>query len=327
MKILLIVFALFNFLTSQEQVHRNGQSCTHYHTASDVSTGTFADARIAQSNVTQYQSAIVIAESQITNLVSDLAAKQPLNSNLTTFGGLTLTNDNLLQVKAGAWTPRTPAQLKTDLVLVKGDVGLGSVDNTSDVNKPVSTATQTALNLKADLASPTFTGTVTIPTAAFNDNTTKAASTAYVISQIPVYARVTGSNATTTGQTLVNVTGLSVALTTNAVYEFEAVLSVSTTAVTTGTEYGVNYSAAGATVEAQVKGSLTSASDQTVRLNALNTATVAYLTTSAQTGGILIKGIITTGANAGNLTIQHLKVTSGTSTVFINSYLKVTRIS
>jgi hypothetical protein len=32
------------------------------------------------------------------------------------------------------------ATLKTDLVLVKADVGLGNVDNTSDANKPVSTA-------------------------------------------------------------------------------------------------------------------------------------------------------------------------------------------
>lgn len=47
--------------------------------------------------------------------------------------------------------------------LTKGQVGLGNVDNTSDANKPVSTATQTALNLKANLASPTFTGTVTLP--------------------------------------------------------------------------------------------------------------------------------------------------------------------
>jgi hypothetical protein len=39
-------------------------------------------------------------------------------------------------------------------------VGLGNVDNTSDANKPVSTAAQTALDLKANLASPTFTGTV-----------------------------------------------------------------------------------------------------------------------------------------------------------------------
>ena len=34
------------------------------------------------------------------------------------------------------------------IVLGKADVGLGNVDNTSDVNKPVSTATQTALNGK-----------------------------------------------------------------------------------------------------------------------------------------------------------------------------------
>jgi len=44
--------------------------------------------------------------------------------------------------------------------LSKADVGLGNVNNTSDASKPVSTATQTALNLKANLASPTFTGTV-----------------------------------------------------------------------------------------------------------------------------------------------------------------------
>lgn len=38
------------------------------------------------------------------------------------------------------------------VTLVKGDVGLGNVDNTSDVNKPVSTAQQAALDGKADLA-------------------------------------------------------------------------------------------------------------------------------------------------------------------------------
>ena len=65
---------------------------------------------------------------------------------------------------------------KSDIVglgLTQSDIGLTNVDNTTDVNKPVSTATQTALNLKANsadvttslalkanLASPTFTGTV-----------------------------------------------------------------------------------------------------------------------------------------------------------------------
>jgi hypothetical protein len=48
--------------------------------------------------------------------------------------------------------------------LSKSSVGLDNVDNTSDLNKPISTATQTALNGKANLSGATFTGTVTIPT-------------------------------------------------------------------------------------------------------------------------------------------------------------------
>ena len=44
--------------------------------------------------------------------------------------------------------------------VTKAMVGLGSVDNTSDASKPVSTATASALAAKAPLASPTFTGTV-----------------------------------------------------------------------------------------------------------------------------------------------------------------------
>ncbi|QFG08695.1 minor tail protein [Arthrobacter phage Ingrid] len=51
---------------------------------------------------------------------------------------------------------------KTGVVtLVKADVGLSNVDNTSDASKPVSSATQTALNAKANSASPAFTGTPT----------------------------------------------------------------------------------------------------------------------------------------------------------------------
>jgi hypothetical protein len=55
--------------------------------------------------------------------------------------------------------------------LSKSDVGLLNVDNTSDANKPVSTATQTALNLKSNIASPTFTGTVTTPAIIISSET------------------------------------------------------------------------------------------------------------------------------------------------------------
>ena len=71
---------------------------------------------------------------------------------------------------------------KTGVVtLVKADVGLGSVDNTTDANKPISNAEQTALNLKAPLAAPAFTGVPTAPTAAVADNTTQLATTAYAL--------------------------------------------------------------------------------------------------------------------------------------------------
>lgn len=52
-------------------------------------------------------------------------------------------------------------QLNGNIVLDKDDVGLGAVDNTADLSKPVSTAVQDALNFKANSNNPTFTGTVT----------------------------------------------------------------------------------------------------------------------------------------------------------------------
>ena len=92
---------------------------------------------------------------------------------------------------------------KTGVVtLAKADVGLGNVDNTSDANKPVSTATQTALNgkantshghvisdvtnlqssldAKAGLASPAFTGTPTAPSAAAYADSAQIATTGNV---------------------------------------------------------------------------------------------------------------------------------------------------
>lgn len=120
---------------------------------------------------------------------SALDLKQASDADLTAIAGLTATNDDIIQRKAGAWANRTVAQFKTDLTLTKTDVGLANVDNTSDANKPVSTAQATAINakvednitdgatttassenalfdalaLKANLAGPTFTGTVTLP--------------------------------------------------------------------------------------------------------------------------------------------------------------------
>lgn len=66
------------------------------------------------------------------------------------------------------------ATAKANLGLVKADVGLGNVDNTSDVNKPVSTATQTALNLKANIAGQAFTGAISSTGVISNTDTTQS---------------------------------------------------------------------------------------------------------------------------------------------------------
>ena len=75
-------------------------------------------------------------------------------------------------------------------------LGLSKVDNTSDVNKPLSTNQQNGLNLKANLASPAFTGIPKVPTAARGTNSTQIATTAYVadvLSQKPTIYQGSGS--------------------------------------------------------------------------------------------------------------------------------------
>lgn len=64
--------------------------------------------------------------------------------------------------------------------VTKAQVGLGSADDTNDLAKPVSTAQQAALDLKASLASPALTGVPTMPTAAPGTNTTQGANCAFV---------------------------------------------------------------------------------------------------------------------------------------------------
>jgi hypothetical protein len=59
-------------------------------------------------------------------------------------------------------------------------VGLGNVDNTSDLNKPISIATQISLEFKAPLESPALTGTPTAPTAEPGTSSEQIATTEFV---------------------------------------------------------------------------------------------------------------------------------------------------
>jgi len=92
------------------------------------------------------------------------------SSELSTLDGVTSNIQTQLNARlesataASTYAPiASPTFTGTVSGITKTMVGLSNVDNTADTNKPVSTATQAALDLKANLASPTFTGTVTLP--------------------------------------------------------------------------------------------------------------------------------------------------------------------
>ncbi len=59
--------------------------------------------------------------------------------------------DTALAAKVATTRQVNGHALSADVTVTKSDVGLGNVDNTSDTNKPVSSATQTALNGKSDV--------------------------------------------------------------------------------------------------------------------------------------------------------------------------------
>lgn len=122
------------------------------------------------------------------NIASSTGTTTSINSATTSLAGVLSASDKtkLDGIAAGAQVNTvTSVAGKTGVVtLVKADVGLGNVDNTADTAKPVSTAQQTALNLKADLASPALTGTPTAPTATVGTNTTQIATTAFVLANV-----------------------------------------------------------------------------------------------------------------------------------------------
>ena len=104
--------------------------------------------------------------------------------------------------------------------ITKSMVGLGNVDDTSDASKPISTATQTALDLKlasataastyAPIASPTFTGTVsgitkTMVGLGSVDNTTDAAKPISTATQTALDLKLASATAATTYETITNV--------------------------------------------------------------------------------------------------------------------------
>lgn len=133
--------------------------------ASGSATAAAGSATSASGSATTATTQASNASTSATNAASSATAAAGSATSASTSAGTATTQAGIATTQAGIATtkaaeaaasaasiaggPVTSVAGKTGVVtLAKADVGLGNVDNTSDANKPVSTATQTALNAK-----------------------------------------------------------------------------------------------------------------------------------------------------------------------------------
>ena len=144
------------------EIGTHNSATTNVHGISDAANLVYtSDSRLSDERTPTNLSVTTgkIADAAVTGVkIADNAISQSHLSDdsvgTNELGGLSVTTGKIADEAV------TTAKIATGAV-TKSMVGLANVDNTTDASKPVSTATQTALDLKANLANPTFTGTVT----------------------------------------------------------------------------------------------------------------------------------------------------------------------
>lgn len=141
-----------------------------------------------------------------------------------------------------------------NVTTARSNLGLGNVDNTSDANKPISTATQTALNAKQNTitgaASTVVSSNLTTGRVVSSDGSGKIVSSNITTSQLESLSSITGNVQTQLDgkaplahtHTIANVTGLETELAAKAARTTPLTVNViaSSQTVAAGNHYYIN---------------------------------------------------------------------------------------
>jgi hypothetical protein len=239
--------------------------------------------------------------------------------------------------------------------ITKSMVGLGNVDNTSDANKPVSTATQIALDLKAPLASPTFTGTVSGVTKSMVglgnvDNTSDANKPVSTATQTALNLKANLASPTFTGTVTTDDLDVDGDLAVSGIGQRQYIRATSDQTFTSTSQVASNYLSlpvvangvyrvtAGVIILSSggnFRPSWTGPSGATMKWNN-TTASADYSSTIGATNGffpalatprmIFLEGLLQVSSSSGNITFTASSA-SGATTIYADSYLIVDRVA
>ena len=184
-------------------------------------------------------------------------------------------------------------------------------------------------------AAQTFTGVQTfsspvVGTQSALDNSTKAASTAYVDGPTNhggwTELYVSGSNFTTTNLTLTDITGLITGTLANSTtYEIEVCLYLINAADTTGIKIGWHAGGSGTAASGALVGVATAATTNAISGFGCPVDTLSAAMDSVTSGSGVFRGgglVVTPSAGTATLSIQVAKVTSNTATVKTGSVFR-----